>query len=113
MATAMATPSPNVQDPDTKSTPLHAAIASCVPEDPAEKLVVAEETLKLLLMNGAIWNELDCNGETPGCLADRLGLPTLYEVMVQAGVRAWGQAHRQRRKWSHDGVGTQDHAEKL
>lgn len=88
LSSLLKTKSPNVQDPDTKSTPLHAAIASCVPEDPPEKLLAAEETLKLLLMNGAIWNELDCNGETPGCLANRLGLPTLYEIMVQAGVRA-------------------------
>src|SRR5699024_7361713 len=36
----------------------------------------------------AIWNDLDQNDETPGCLARRLKLPELYEAMVDAGVRA-------------------------
>ena len=48
----------------------------------------AEDTMRLLLQNGAIWNELDKNNETPGCLALRLGLKNLYEIMVDAGVRA-------------------------
>ncbi|RMD44851.1 hypothetical protein DV735_g442, partial [Chaetothyriales sp. CBS 134920] len=42
----------------------------------------------LLLENGAIWNQLDRNQETPGCIAFRLGLETLYQLMVDAGVRA-------------------------
>ncbi|MCJ1228791.1 Arginine N-methyltransferase 2 [Toensbergia leucococca] len=48
----------------------------------------AAETMRLLLQNGAIWNDLDKNDETPGCLALRLGLRDLYEIMVDAGVRA-------------------------
>jgi protein arginine N-methyltransferase 2 len=42
----------------------------------------------LLFQNGAIWNDLDAKDETPGCLARRLGLMGLYELFVQAGVRA-------------------------
>ncbi|KAK6519294.1 Arginine N-methyltransferase 2 [Arthrobotrys megalospora] len=102
---------PNVQDPTTLRTPLHLAIASfenksiSSEEDattnghtngsngiadelslpPIEK---ATKTLELLLQNGAIWNSLDTNNETPGCIAYRLGLTPLYEVMVDAGVRA-------------------------
>lgn len=48
----------------------------------------AVETVQVLFQNGAIWNELDSDGETPGCLAWRLGLKRLYEMVVDAGVRA-------------------------
>ena len=51
-------------------------------------LVKAANTVKLLLQNGAIWNDVDSNNETPGCLALRLGLKDLYDIMVDAGVRA-------------------------
>lgn len=108
--------SANVQDPESGFTPLHAAIAACepsqnVPDDSritnghvngtangvanedhsstAESDVeAAAKTMKLLLQNGAIWNDVDKNNETPGCLALRLGLRVLYEIMVDAGVRA-------------------------
>jgi type IV protein arginine methyltransferase len=99
--------SASVQDSETGFTPLHAAIAACAPEPEAagqglgqrkngqssdgvtsEDLDAAVKTVKLLLQNGAIWNDLDNNGETPGCLAYRLGLGELYELMVDAGVRA-------------------------
>jgi len=88
LTSLLKTSSPNVQDPDSKRTPLHAAVAGCNKDDPPEKLSAAEDTLKLLLQNGAIWNDLDVDGETPGCIAYRLGLGGLYEVMVEAGVRA-------------------------
>ncbi len=114
----------NVQDPETLSSPLHAAIAACDPnisdsgstnaningtvngttngtiqattngtlnhDLPTAKtgLEQAAATLKFLLQNGSIWNDLDANDETPGCLAKRLGLDSLYEIMVDAGVRA-------------------------
>jgi protein arginine N-methyltransferase 2 len=93
----------NVQDPETGFAPLHAAISSCEADeeemkdaDGEEGLVngnaMAEEscleTVKLLFENGAIWNELDNNDETPGCIAHRLGLKTVYEAIVQAGMRA-------------------------
>lgn len=108
----------DVQDSETGYCPLHAAIAACETEEensesrplalangesiatdgysaatngmsPQEELVEsATETLKCLLQSGAIWNQLDINNETPGCIALRLGLPELYEVMVDAGVRA-------------------------
>ena len=48
----------------------------------------AEKTVRILFQNGAIWNDLDKNNETPGCLARRLGLNSLYELIVDAGVRA-------------------------
>jgi len=48
----------------------------------------AAQTVRLLFQNGAIWNDLDANGETPGCIAKRLGLKELYELCVDAGVRA-------------------------
>lgn len=98
--------SANVQDSETGFTPLHAAIAACEPdedEQPAadtnskngdtegvakKDIEAATKTIKLLLENGAIWNDLDSNGETPGCIAQRLGLTELYELCVDAGVRA-------------------------
>lgn len=48
----------------------------------------AAKTIRLLLQNGAIWNDVDEKNETPGCLALRLGLRPLYDIMVDAGVRA-------------------------
>lgn len=98
----------NVKDPETGYTPLHAAIAACEPDDDddaapngdahtegADKQSEREEliqtgmdTVKFLLQEGAIWNDLDNNNETPGCLARRLGLKELYELIVDAGVRA-------------------------
>ncbi|KAI4732136.1 arginine N-methyltransferase 2 [Aureobasidium sp. EXF-10728] len=99
--------SANVVDSDTGMTPLHAAIAACEPDDETaqdkKEMDVDEaatlndsaleedealKTVKLLLENGAIWNDLDDNNETPGCLALRLGLKKCYEAMVEAGVRA-------------------------
>ncbi|KAI4280269.1 MAG: hypothetical protein L6R38_004576 [Xanthoria sp. 2 TBL-2021] len=100
----------SVQDPETGFTPLHAAIAGADPskkpslvdevpngghlngDDTEEKEAsgdeAAIETVKLLLLNGAIWNDLNKDDETPGCLALRLGLKDLYNIMVDAGVRA-------------------------
>ncbi|MCJ1368513.1 Arginine N-methyltransferase 2 [Acarospora aff. strigata] len=52
------------------------------------EMELAKKTVKLLLQNGAIWNDLDKNNETPGCIAWRLGLKDIYEIMVDAGVRA-------------------------
>lgn len=98
-----------VQDADTGFTPLHAAVAAFDDADdggeaadtgingvPAadqeeikkRELEAAEETVRVLLQNGAIWNDLDNNDETPGCIAWRLGLKELYEQIVDAGVRA-------------------------
>lgn len=109
--------SASAQDPETGFTPLHAAIAACEPpsssvhtesrenghqfyglgnstsEDDShgageDEIQNAAKTMKLLLENGAIWNDVDMNNETPGCLALRLGLKDLYAIMVDAGVRA-------------------------
>lgn len=94
-----------VQDSDTGFSPLHAAIAACEPDedlhneaevngegDALNGHALSEEsalaTVQLLFENGAIWNELDNNDETPGCLASRLGLRSVYDAIVDAGVRA-------------------------
>lgn len=106
------TGSANVQDPETGFTPLHAAIAACEDADDTEDQPApndmpltngtgaaeltqeppmsekAAKTVKYLLQNGAIWNDVDRKDETPGCLALRLGLTELYDIMVDAGVRA-------------------------
>ncbi|KAF3051341.1 Arginine N-methyltransferase 2 [Didymella keratinophila] len=98
--------SANVQDAETGFTPLHAAIAACEPDEDSQtagtsngsngdarsaeqdNVEAATKTIKLLFENGAIWNDLDANGETRGCIALRLGLKELYELCVDAGVRA-------------------------
>lgn len=108
--------SANVQDSDTGYTPLHSAIAACeddgdshgadqekqvnghVDTDGATngettdakgpEMTDAAKTVKLLLQQGAIWNDLNKDNETPGCLALKLHLDDLYEIMVDAGVRA-------------------------
>ncbi|KAH9215589.1 S-adenosyl-L-methionine-dependent methyltransferase, partial [Leptodontidium sp. 2 PMI_412] len=48
----------------------------------------AKKVVEELFFSGAIWNDLDVNNETPGCLAYRLGRMELYEMCVNAGVRA-------------------------
>ncbi|KAI4173285.1 MAG: hypothetical protein LQ343_002996 [Gyalolechia ehrenbergii] len=108
LRTLLRTASASVQDPENGYTPLHAAIAGADPakttsqpngvaddgnvEGEAENQESDNEeaisTVKLLLQNGAIWNDLDKYDETPGCLALRLGLTDLYNLIVDAGVRA-------------------------
>ncbi|KAL3480712.1 protein arginine N-methyltransferase 2 [Aspergillus californicus] len=100
----------NVKDPETGFSPLHAAIAACEPDETEDQrpngvetngeqqrsgtndqnstIQSAVETVKFLFHEGAIWNDLDLNDETPGCMARRLGLTDLYEMAVDAGVRA-------------------------
>lgn len=98
----------NAKDSETGYTPLHAAIAASEPDGENESkqangetganeskdaaatdsLETGRETVRFLLQEGAIWNDLDANDETPGCLARRLGLNELYNLMVDAGVRA-------------------------
>ncbi|KAL8908427.1 MAG: hypothetical protein Q9207_000846 [Kuettlingeria erythrocarpa] len=113
LRTLLRTHSASIQDPDNGYTPLHAAIAGAEPPKQGQQINggangettngdaveeaddneaadngAAVDTVKLLLQNGAIWNDLDKNNETPGCLALRLGLTDLYNLMVDAGVRA-------------------------
>lgn len=79
------------QDPQTGETPLHAAIRACGPpseEDDPEDLEAAKKTVYELLLWGAIWNDVDDHNETPGCVAQRLGRTELYNLCVEAGVRA-------------------------
>lgn len=96
----------SVQEPATGETPLHAAIRACAPANRAlldlgrdpdeeekeeEKEVVADRAravVRELFLSGAIWNDVDSNDETPGCVAARLGLGDLYTLCVEAGVRA-------------------------
>lgn len=82
----------SVQEPTTGETPLHAAIRACAPanRDPAEEEVTsrAGDIVRELFLSGAIWNDVDSNDETPGCVAARLGLKDLYTLCVEAGVRA-------------------------
>ena len=85
----------DVQDQSTGNTPLHAAIASCAPNSNGTALSIGvptsatgETTVRFLLENGAIWNQLNKNDMTPGCIAFELGLLDLYQLLVDAGVRA-------------------------
>jgi type IV protein arginine methyltransferase len=59
-----------------------------VDEDEEVDIEKSKATVKELFLSGAIWNDLDMNNETPGCLAWRLGQKDLYELVVEAGVRA-------------------------
>ncbi|KAK2593920.1 Arginine N-methyltransferase 2 [Conoideocrella luteorostrata] len=87
----------SAQDPKTGETPLHAAIRACGQAGPDSVnleegedgcVEEARETLQELFFSGAIWNDVDSNNETPGCVAHRLGRKALYEMCVDAGVRA-------------------------
>ena len=79
-----------------------------VSEDQEALLEAAKKTMRLLLMSGAIWNDLDKNNETPGCLALRLGLFELYEIIVDAGVRAEMLMSRMNEGWELLGDGDED-----
>ncbi|KAE8449327.1 hypothetical protein EG329_008228 [Mollisiaceae sp. DMI_Dod_QoI] len=81
----------SVQDPETGTTPLHAAISSLsLPETTEQDIENAKTVVQELFLSGAIWNDLDGNNETPGCLAWKLGERGrgIYELCVNAGVRA-------------------------
>lgn len=83
--------SANVQDPlaPIASSPLHAAIHACgSAKEGKEADEKAVKTVELLLENGAIWNDLNKEDETPGCIALRLEQKRIYDIMVEAGVRA-------------------------
>ncbi|KAI1208951.1 arginine N-methyltransferase 2 [Annulohypoxylon truncatum] len=90
--------SARVQEPTTGESPLHAAVRSCAPANQGElgggsdAATDVEEHAKAvvheLFMSGGIWNGLDDNDETPGCVAARLGLKGLYTLCIEAGVRA-------------------------
>ncbi|KAI0394848.1 putative arginine N-methyltransferase [Xylariaceae sp. FL0594] len=86
----------SVQEPTTGETPLHAAIRSCGPRKPdADAAAAADEVVESamavideLFLSGAIWNDVDSNNETPGCVAARLGQDRLYKRCVAAGTSA-------------------------
>lgn len=88
----------SAQDPTTGETPLHAAVRSRGPAtttatcgadaDADAELERARETVHELLLWGGIWNDVDDHDETPGCVALRLGQTALYNLCVEAGVRA-------------------------
>ncbi|KAI1279889.1 arginine N-methyltransferase 2 [Xylaria sp. FL0933] len=90
----------SVQEPTTGETPLHAAIRSCGAKNsddsnhasakqPANVDVeAAKAVVQQLFLSGAIWNDVDSNNETPGCVAARLGQDDLYNLCVGAGMRA-------------------------
>lgn len=90
----------SARDPATGETPLHAAIRALGPapdpeaaseeekrEDEAA-VEAASATVKELFLWGAIWNDVDDRDETPGCLAARLRRGEMYNLCVEAGVRA-------------------------
>src|ERR1700728_2170281 len=63
-------------------------LTETVDENEEVDIEKAKATVKELFLSGAIWNDLDMNNETPGCLAWRLEQKELYELVVEAGVRA-------------------------
>jgi len=82
--------SAQIQEPKTLTTPLHAAVSSLRADSTPEEALGAAETVNILLLNGAIWNDVDSAGDTPGCIAWRIGgaVSSVYALLVEAGVRA-------------------------
>ena len=88
--------SANVQDAGSGITPLHAAALgeergnadTGSMKEARDAEGKALDVVQLLLENGAIWNDLDRNGETPACIAWRRGKMKVYQAIVDAGVRA-------------------------
>ncbi|KAI5812289.1 S-adenosyl-L-methionine-dependent methyltransferase [Pyronema omphalodes] len=81
---------PQTQHPETLNTPLHLVLQSLTPESSLIEAEEAEECCRFLLQEGAIWNDVNKDGDTPGCIAFRLGSvgEGCYECLVEAGVRA-------------------------
>jgi type IV protein arginine methyltransferase len=72
---------------------LHAVIASCKLEQNGNATASASEdaaakVVEYLLVNGAIWNDLNKANETPRYIAFLLGQTKIYDIIVDAGVRA-------------------------
>ncbi|KAK5624722.1 hypothetical protein RRF57_000438 [Xylaria bambusicola] len=89
----------SVQEPTTGETPLHAAIRSCgartqknnevsAKKSDSVNIEAAKAVVHELFLSGAIWNDVDSNNETPGCVAARLVQDDLYNECVGAGMRA-------------------------
>jgi protein arginine N-methyltransferase 2 len=89
----------SLQDPVTRESPSHATIRSLGPRpssdtspeelsEDKESVQAAIAVLRELFLWGAIWNDVDDHDETPGCLAARLGREEIYQLCVEAGVRA-------------------------
>ncbi|KAK9771521.1 putative Arginine N-methyltransferase 2 [Seiridium cardinale] len=77
----------SVQEPTTGETPLHAAIRAAGNDNNTNQENV-KAVLEELFFSGAIWNDVDSNNETPGDVAARLHQTELYQMCVEAGVRA-------------------------
>jgi len=86
----------SVQEPTTGETPLHAAIRSCGSRNDCADadntkgidIEASKAVANELFLSGAIWNDVDSNNETPGCVAARLRQTELYSLCVEAGIRA-------------------------
>lgn len=73
----------------TGTTPLHALCASIPPTVSGGDLDLVLQLIDTLFEWGAGWMILDENGDTPGCIALRRGLPKeVYRKFVLAGTRA-------------------------
>ncbi|KAI1335655.1 arginine N-methyltransferase 2 [Xylariaceae sp. FL0016] len=68
--------------------PLLAVPGRASTDGKAANIEDAKAVVHELFLSGAIWNDVDSNNETPGCLASRVGEKALYELCVDAGVRA-------------------------
>jgi type IV protein arginine methyltransferase len=93
--TALSSKAININDQNTEgpvngTTNDHTNEAKVAEEEDEDEvdLEKAKATVKELFLSGAIWNDLDVNNETPGCLAWRLGQKELYDLIVEAGIRA-------------------------
>lgn len=75
---------------ETTTTPLHLIFTHVPSECATSEMLVVNNMVRMLLEYGAGWCLTDINDETPGCILLRRGLgkTTLYEQIVDAGVRA-------------------------
>jgi len=55
-----------------------------------------------ILANGGVWNELDEDDQTPGCIAYEKGLQRLYDTFVRAGIRSEVLLGRLERRIPHE-----------
>lgn len=72
---------------DVGTTPLHQICGSVNGQD-ENQVEIASKMIEVLFQYGANWSMMDKNNETPGCIARRRRLASLYEQFVQAGVRS-------------------------
>ncbi|ODV90256.1 hypothetical protein CANCADRAFT_31270 [Tortispora caseinolytica NRRL Y-17796] len=74
---------------EDEKTPLHLLVENLPVDASAEDVQGCCEMIQILFQRGGGWVHLDCNNESPGCIALRRGVArSVYDMFVNEGVRS-------------------------